>query len=460
MLMAARWTIALFLFACVAAAWASEPAREPELETETGADAGTVAEFFRYEVIAANPFKEIERRAAEAAERKERERREREEAERLRREAELAYLEAEWIAANPESFIRHQNELIKQLQGKLEAQSGELMKIEKSKDEQAAKEKEQLDALKKEIEELRKLVEDQQKKRDESEAALQKENEELKKRLDGAASERASIARSSQHVINVIRERILRDFETQVFDGIEFVRIPAGAFTMGASDAHAEELKAKGVWSDLNQCETPAHRVTISKPFFISKREITQKEWKALISKNPSAFDGDDLPVESVTWGEANDFIKKLEEKSGGKYRLPTEAEWEYCARAGGDGLFGAGAGGEAITFDNLDDYAWTAANSENKTQPAGGKKPNAWGLHDMAGNVWEWCLDWHDCDYYANSPEADPRASDGGTERVFRGGAYGLEPQHSRPSTRGGNLPDFSSPYVGFRVVREIERP
>jgi formylglycine-generating enzyme required for sulfatase activity len=167
---------------------------------------------------------------------------------------------------------------------------------------------------------------------------------------------------------------------------MEFVLMPAGTFTMGspASDPNA--------YDD----EKPAHQVTISKPFYMGKYEVTQAQWKAVMGSenNPSYFKGDSLPVDHVSWRDVQEFIQKLnrrEEQASGVFcRLPTEAEWEYAARAGTTTLYSFGDDAA-----ELDDYAWYAGNADHTSYPVGQKKPNAWGLYDMHGNVSEWCQDW-----------------------------------------------------------------
>jgi formylglycine-generating enzyme required for sulfatase activity len=136
---------------------------------------------------------------------------------------------------------------------------------------------------------------------------------------------------------------------------------------------------------------------------------------------------------------------------------LPTEAEWEYACRAGGGGFFGLASEGGPITFENLQDYAWFAANSGGQTQPVGKKRPNAWGFHDMHGNIWEWCADWFDPAFYEGASENDPLCATVATEKVFRGGCWALDPQYLRNAVRGGNLPTYKSQYVGLRIVREL---
>jgi len=263
----------------------------------------------------------------------------------------------------------------------------------------------------------------------------------------------------------------LSDFGEVTLDGIVFVKIPAGQFLMGTSDAQRAMLKSAGLWLPTNEDERPAHLVTLTRPFLMGKFEVTQAQWTAVIAKDPpgvtrrekeaikapSAFKGDNLPVESVSWRDAQAFLERLNRNGGGKYRLPTEAEWEYAARAGGSGLYSAGEGGKAPTPETLGEFAWFRMNSSSKTQPVGSRKPNAWGLSDMLGNVWEWCQDFYTPHSYAAAPATDPVQTAEATERVYRGGSWFLEPHQLRPAFRGGNLPTSRTQYVGFRLVREL---
>ena len=223
--------------------------------------------------------------------------------------------------------------------------------------------------------------------------------------------------------------------------GMEFVLIPEGEFTMGspASD------------TDAFSNEKPTHQVTISKPFYMGKYEVTQAQWQAVMDDNPSRFKGGDRPVEKVSWDDVQAFIKKLNERekqaSGVLCRLPTEAEWEYAARAGTTTRYSFGD-----DADKLDDYAWYDKNSGNTTHPVGQKKPNVWGLYDMHGNVWEWMQDWYGT--YAADAVADPGGPATGAERVMRGSGWAGSARHARSADRDRALPGDRLDFLGFRCL------
>lgn len=213
---------------------------------------------------------------------------------------------------------------------------------------------------------------------------------------------------------------------------IEFVRIPAGEFSMGSESGDPDEK--------------PVHRVRITKAFDMGKYEITQAQWGKVMGNSTSYFKGADRPMESVSWVDVQNFLQKLNAANDGyRYRLPTEAEWEYAARAG-----------SAAVVTELDSTAWHQGNASNETHPVGSKRPNAWGLYDMIGNVWEWCQDWYDGDYYRNGPEADPPGPVSGQTRVVRGGAWFGPPNTLRTTFRERVAPGDWGFRVGFRLVRE----
>jgi formylglycine-generating enzyme required for sulfatase activity len=219
--------------------------------------------------------------------------------------------------------------------------------------------------------------------------------------------------------------------------GMEFVLIPAGSFVMGSASGYNEEI--------------PEHPVTISRPFYLGKYEVTQAQWEAVMGENsPSRHKGPANPVENVSWEEVREFIEKLNKKEGtARYRLPTEAEWEYAARAGTDTPYFFGNDKK-----ELSEYAWHGDNSRGRTHPAGEKRPNPWGLYDIYGNVWEWVEDWFDENFYADSPEADPRGPEEGSRRVFRGGGWEYSAEECRSATRGWLAPADRVPIIGFRLV------
>ena len=181
----------------------------------------------------------------------------------------------------------------------------------------------------------------------------------------------------------------------------------------------------------------------------MGKYEVTQAQWKAVMGSNPSRFKGDNLPVENVSWDDVQAFIRKLNQLTGKRYRLPTEAEWEYAARGGNKSRGYKYAGG-----NNIDEVAWYDGNSGERTHPVGKKRPNELGLYDMSGNVWEWCSDWYDEDYYGNSPQNNPQGPASGSSRVFRGGSWLNYAILCRSASRYYSTPDSRYGLIGFRLV------
>jgi formylglycine-generating enzyme required for sulfatase activity len=185
----------------------------------------------------------------------------------------------------------------------------------------------------------------------------------------------------------------------------------------------------------------------------LGKYEVTQQQWMAVMGDNPSKFKGRSNPVEQVSWDDVQDFIRRLNQKEGtNKYRLPTEAEWEYAARAGTTSTWSFG--------DDASDtgrYAWYR---DNRTHPVGQKQPNAWGLHDMHGNAYEWVQDWYDDGYYARSPGTDPKGPSTGAFRVLRGGGWGDSARFLRSASRSYNAPDSRPGDLGFRLAFSPSHP
>ncbi|MFA4987329.1 MAG: formylglycine-generating enzyme family protein [Candidatus Brocadiia bacterium] len=232
---------------------------------------------------------------------------------------------------------------------------------------------------------------------------------------------------------------------SQAFDAknapFPLVAISPGSFMMGSDKGY--------------DCEKPVRKVTLTKAFFIGATEVTQKQWTAVMGINPSNFKGDDLPVSCVSWNDTVEFCRKLTEAESKKgnlpdglvYRLPTEAEWEYCCRAGSTTEFSFGD-----DEGRLGDYAWFDKNSKSTTHPVGTKKPNAWGLYDMHGNVLEWCYDWYAAKYQTGD-QTDPVGPATGLLRVWRGGSWILNAGFCRSANRPWDKPGLIY-FYGFRVV------
>ena len=224
-----------------------------------------------------------------------------------------------------------------------------------------------------------------------------------------------------------------KDFGTSM----EFIFVKRGCFEMG------------DVFGDGDSDEKPAHEVCVD-DFYLGKYQVTQGQWEKVMGHNPSSFKGGDNPVEMVTWSDVQRFIERLNSKSDRKYRLPTEAEWEYAARSGGKKEKYAGTNQDG----ELGEYAWYLDNSGNQTQPVGKKRPNGLGLYDMSGNVWEWCADWYDAHYYQNSPRYNPRGPRNGTFRVLRGGSWYTARKDVRTVNRIWYGPAGENNTIGFRLL------
>ena len=241
---------------------------------------------------------------------------------------------------------------------------------------------------------------------------------------------------------------------------MKLVYIPAGEFMMGSGES-AEQVARKGDGKvEWFKGEHPQHRVRLSKDFYMGVHEVTQAQYRAVMGKNPSGFSGDNLPVEMVSWNDAEEFCRKLSSKEGKTYRLPTEAEWEYSCRAGTATPFNTGA---TISTDQANyngNYTYGSDRKgvyREKTTPVGSFRPNAWGLYDMHGNVWEWCSDWY-IDSYTNAETTDPQGPSSGTARVFRGGVWGYGPRICRSASRNSTFNcRYYGDWGGFRVVLSV---
>ena len=224
-------------------------------------------------------------------------------------------------------------------------------------------------------------------------------------------------------------------------------RIPAGNFSMGTD----EVIKADDNWRPCSTCparndlERPAHQVTITKEFWMGQVPVTQRQWQAVMNNNPS-YPSDlnpDAPVNLVSWEDTQKFIAKVNDlQRRWVVRLPTEAEWEYAARAGT----------KPETYAPLNDIAWYKGNYTGTTHPVGKKLPNAFGLYDMLGNVWQWCNDWFGP--YSSLRAVDPTGPSEGDRHPTRGGCFYCDPIHERAARRNRDVPSHTSRSIGFRIV------
>jgi len=244
---------------------------------------------------------------------------------------------------------------------------------------------------------------------------------------------------------------------SKTFDApeIEIVFVEGGTFKMGCTSEQGD---------DCLDDEKPAHRVTVS-DFYIGKYAVTQAQWRAVMGDNPSNFKGDNLPVESLSWNDAQEFIRRLNTQTGKLYRLPTEAEWEFAARGGNSsgGYKYSGshtADNVAWYYENagnriLDSNAWdydTLVFNNNKSHPVGTKSPNELGIYDMSGNVFEWCNDWYGA--YSSNAQTDPLGPSSGSYRIIRGGCCYDNTRVLRVSSRSASPSDFRDYFIGFRLA------
>jgi uncharacterized protein (TIGR02996 family) len=249
--------------------------------------------------------------------------------------------------------------------------------------------------------------------------------------------------------------------------GMRFVLIPPGTFLMGSPDDE----------DGRNAAEGPVHEVEISRPFYLGTHPVTQAQWRAVMGDNPSHFcatgggkdsvkgmSTDDFPVESVSWEDVAVYLDRLsalekESEAGRKYRLPSEAEWEYACRGGAAFYqvfhFGNSLSSKQANFSGNDPYGGADKGLYlERTCKVGSYPANAFGLHDLHGNVWEWCNDWYARDYYASSPRRDPLGPSEGSGRVIRGGSWADDGQGCRSAHRGDYAPAYRNDYLGFRLA------
>jgi len=222
--------------------------------------------------------------------------------------------------------------------------------------------------------------------------------------------------------------------------GMKLAYVPAGSFTMGSPKSEPGRI--------TNETQI---RETVPNGFLIGVTEVTQKQWRDVMGTDPSFFPGDNLPVEHITWHEADEFCRRLGEKENKRYRLPTGVEWEYACRAGTITAYNTGDGGAALWK-----AGWFNKNSENQSHPVARKAPNAWGIHDMHGNVSEWCAKRPEKDLYRTESKTVNREIKDG--RDHRGGSWGLNAGDCRSASRHRNNGNYRYFDLGFRVVREQE--
>ena len=276
-------------------------------------------------------------------------------------------------------------------------------------------------------------------------------------KLESFEFETVTVDQTGEIIIEISNKQA-EFFKEDLSNGVilEMVSIPGGKFMMGTEDEEIERLVKKFDWEYFRR-EKPQHEVIVQ-PFFLGKYPITQAQYHKVMGENPSYFKGNNLPVENVFWNNAVEFCQRLSQKTGREYRLPTEAEWEYAARAGTKTPFHFGA---TITTDlaNYDGNYIYASEPKGKyraeTTTVGTFTPNAFGLYNMHGNVWEWCQDnWHK-DYQGAPKDGTAWVSGSYGVKVIRGGSWRLNPSYCRSASRNDTFPRFANDYfTGFRVV------
>jgi len=231
---------------------------------------------------------------------------------------------------------------------------------------------------------------------------------------------------------------------------IRMVYIPPGVFRMGSSKSEKERAEDEG----------PQHRVAITRGFYMGIHEVTQEQWRAVMKDNPSSLRGGDRPVETVSWHDCQEFLRLLSAQRRERFRLPTEAEWEYACRARTKTAFyfGRTLSAKHANYDANVVYGWGRQGEyRGATMPVASLRPSRWGLYDMHGNVWEWCQDWYGP--YSDLAQTDPTGPIDGDRRVLRGGSWSSPPSLCRSATRASQKPpDRLDSCAGFRVVCDAQ--
>jgi len=248
-------------------------------------------------------------------------------------------------------------------------------------------------------------------------------------------------------VINAGASSLKKEYTNSI--GMVFVEIPAGTFIMGSPESEP-----------ARDDDERQHQVVLTKSFYLQTTEVTQNQWQAVMGDNPSLHKecGPDCPVERVSFADVQKFISKLSTLSGQRYRLPTEAEFEYAARAGSTGAYANGDITETPSLNEplLDAMGWYCFNAGESTHPVAQKQANAWGLYDMHGNVWEWCADTREAGDYPPGQVTDPVSVNPGENRVVRGGSWYHDAWAARSANRDWIKPHYYNDFLGFRVVLE----
>ena len=265
---------------------------------------------------------------------------------------------------------------------------------------------------------------------------------ETSQRSQKRVNQQAEVNLSQPTITNQVTSSVASNSNTisiSVKDGvsIDMVKVEAGTFMMGATS----EMK------DPDIDEKPVHQVTLTNDYYMGKYEVTQALWEAVMGSNPSKYKGDNLPVEMVSWNDCQEFISKLNSMTGRKFRLPTEAEWEYAARGGKKSRSYQYSGSS-----NISDVAWYDENCGSTTRAVGTKRPNELGIYDMSGNVWEWCHDWYSS--YSSLSQMNPIGAISGACRVRRGGSWDNSVWYSRSSSRSYDTSDYSRINLGLRLA------